>query len=117
MTDDSQDRLYESLLVLRCQTRDEAAFVELVSRYHARLRRFLAQMLRDEHAVEDVLQDVWLDVFRGIGKLRDANALVAWLFRIARDRAFRVLRRRGISTVPLDAGDAACAAAATDDER
>jgi RNA polymerase sigma-70 factor (ECF subfamily) len=92
---DRHDQLYESLLVLRCQAGDERAFVELVERYHGRLRLFLRQMLRDEHAAEDALQDVWLDAFRGLGKLRDTAAFAGWLYRIARDRAYRVLRKRG----------------------
>src|SRR5215211_9442137 len=87
------ERLYESLLVLRCQTGDEAAFAELIERYHPRLKTFLAQMLRDPHAAEDVLQDVWLDVFRGVGKLRDVAAFPAWVYRVTRDRAYRLLRR------------------------
>ena len=92
------DRIYERLLVLRCQTGDEAAFAELVGRYHARLRRFLLRMLDgDNHAADDALQDVWLDVFRSVGKLRDAGAFAGWLFRVARDRAHRVLRRRGVA--------------------
>ena len=92
---DRHERLYESLLVLRCQAGDERAFVELVERYHGRLRLFLRQMLRDEHAAEDVLQDVWLDAFRGLGKLRDTAAFAGWVYRIARDRAHRVLRKHG----------------------
>jgi RNA polymerase sigma-70 factor (ECF subfamily) len=100
---DPADRLYESVLVLRCQTGDERAFVEIVGRYHCRLRSFLRQMLRDEHAAEDVLQDVWLDVFRKIHTLRDAGAFVGWLFQVARGRAYGVLRKRGgIRTVPLE---------------
>jgi len=99
--DRAYDRIYERLLVLRCQTGDEAAFAELVGRYHARLRRFLRRMLDgDDHAADDALQDVWIDVFRSVGKLRDAGAFAPWLFRVARDRAYRVLRRRGI---PVDA--------------
>ena len=108
------DRLYQRLLVLRCQTGDETAFAELVARYHARLRLFLRRMLDDEHAADDALQDVWLDVFRGIGKLQDTAAFAAWLYRIARDRAYRILRRRGVrmtsihdSDVPAEARDEA----------
>ena len=105
---DPNDRLYESLLVLRCQTGDEAAFAELIERYHPRLRLFLRRMLRDEHASDDVLQDVWLDVYRAMGKLRDPGALAGWLYGIARNRAYGMLRRRGgIRTVSLEAEDLA----------
>src|SRR2546430_16872895 len=74
------DRIYQRLLVLRCQTGDEAAFAEIVGLYHPRLRRFLRRMLDDDvHAADDALQDVWFDVFRGVGKLRDGGAFAPWL--------------------------------------
>lgn len=91
---DPAERLYERLLVVRCQAGDEAAFAELVERYAPRLRYFLRKLLGDGHAAEDALQDVWLDVVRAIPRLADAGAFAAWAYRIARDRAFRRLRRR-----------------------
>jgi RNA polymerase sigma-70 factor (ECF subfamily) len=127
MTDPQLDRLYERVLVLRCQTGDEAAFAELVARYSPRLRVYLRQMLggagRDAHTADDALQDVWLDVFRSLGRLQDAGAFSAWLYRIARDRAYRILRRRGgvvtmtamNDAAELAAADAAGAAASADD--
>src|SRR4051812_29894924 len=99
---DPADRLYERLLVLRCQAGDEAAFAEVVGRYGPRLRYFLRKML-DADDAEDALQDVWLDAHRGLWRLADAGALPAWLYRVARDRAYRVLRRRPAHRVPLDA--------------
>ena len=106
---DSTDRLYERVLVLRCQTGDETAFAELVDRYQPRLRYYLRKMLRAPHqgetadsAVDDTLQEVWLDVFRAIPRLADAEAFRAWLYRIARDRAFRTFRHRPPPHRPLD---------------
>src|SRR6516165_12399485 len=91
---DAADRLYERVLVLRCQARDEAAFEEVVARYTPRLRYFLRKMLGRPEATEDALQEVWLDAFRGITRLNEPGAFPAWVYRIARDRAFRELRRR-----------------------
>ncbi len=120
MTDPQLDRLYERVLVLRCQTGDEAAFAEIVTRYTPRLRVYLRQMLGgrggDAHAAEDALQDVWLDCFRSVGRLTDAGAFAAWLYRIARDRAYRILRRRrGVvgTMTPMD--DASNVPATADD--
>ena len=89
---DASDRLYEKLLVLRCQTGDEAAFTELVGRYQPRLRYYLRKMLRDAYVAEDALQDVWVSVFRAVSRLADVGAFRAWLYRIARDRALREFR-------------------------
>jgi RNA polymerase sigma-70 factor (ECF subfamily) len=91
---DTTDRLYERVLVLRCQAGDEAAFTELVERYQPRLRYYLRKMLRDLQDAEDALQDVWFAAFRGLLRLADAGALRAWLYRIARDQALRQLRKR-----------------------
>jgi RNA polymerase sigma-70 factor, ECF subfamily len=89
----SADQLYERVLILRGQTGDEAAFAELVERYHVRLRYYLRKMLGPDQA-DDALQEVWLDVFRALPRLADPGAFTAWLYRIARVRTYRVLRRR-----------------------
>ena len=71
-------------LVLRCQGGDAAAFAELVERYAPPLRYFVRKMLDADP--DDVLQDVWLDVFRGVGRLLDAGVSGVGLPRITHDR-------------------------------
>lgn len=103
---DTADRLYERVLVLRCQAGDEGGFAELVERYQPRLRYFLRRMLGEEHGADDALQEVWMDVFRGISRLADVGAFRAWLYRIARSRALRELRKRRLPYQSLDELDA-----------
>jgi RNA polymerase sigma-70 factor (ECF subfamily) len=88
------DRLAERVLVLRCQAGDDAAFEQLVVQFSPRLRYFLWRMLGKPFCIEDVLQDVWIQVFRGLSSLADAGAFRTWLYRIARDRAYREFRKR-----------------------
>jgi RNA polymerase sigma-70 factor, ECF subfamily len=90
---DQAERIYDSLLVVRCQAGDEAAFDELVERYSPRLRYFLRKLLASADGAEDALQDVWLDVVRHLPRLADSQALVAWLYAIARGHAFGRLRK------------------------
>ncbi len=111
------ERIYERVLVVRAQAGDEAAFAELVERFSPKLRYFLRKLLgptnfdgAERHGgrslqggdAEDALQDVWLDVFRGLGRLEDPQAIVAWLYRIARDRAYARLRKAQRLELPLD---------------
>jgi RNA polymerase sigma-70 factor (ECF subfamily) len=86
--------VHESVLVLRCQAGDPAAFEQIIERYDRRLRYFMRQMLGSSHAVDDAMQDVWLDAWSRIGRLKDPEALAGWLYRMARDRAYRQWRNR-----------------------
>jgi RNA polymerase sigma-70 factor, ECF subfamily len=99
---DQAEQIYERLLVVRAQAGDEAALAELVERFSPRLRYFLRKLLSSADHAEDVLQDVWLDVVRGLARLADPQALVAWLYRIARDRAFGRLRKARRIELALD---------------
>jgi RNA polymerase sigma-70 factor (ECF subfamily) len=109
------DRLYFKLLVVRCQVRDPAAFAELVAHCQPRLRAFLGKMLSCGHNVDDVAQDVWMDVFRDLHRLTNPSAFVPWMYRIARHRAFRLLRKRSHPTVTLENDTAVLSAAEVDD--
>jgi len=91
---DLADRLYLRILVIRCQVGDRDALEELIGRLHPRLRGFLQKLLCGPEHVDDAAQDVWLDVFRGLPKLESVDSFLPWLYRIARNRAYRLLRRR-----------------------
>ncbi len=90
---EATDRLYEQVLVVRFQAGDEAAFLEIVERYHERLGSYVRRLSVDASRVDDVLQDVWLIVFRGLPGLQRPRALAAWLYRIARNAALAEHRR------------------------
>ncbi|HLN31526.1 MAG TPA: sigma-70 family RNA polymerase sigma factor [Gemmataceae bacterium] len=91
--DDAQ-RLHERVLVLRAQAVDRAAFDELVTLYQERLTYYVHRLVQDSHQSRDILQQVWLDVFRTLGKLQSPGAFRVWLYRIAHDRVVTYLRRQ-----------------------
>jgi RNA polymerase sigma-70 factor (ECF subfamily) len=97
---DAASVLYDRLLILRCQAGDEAALAELIARYSPALRFFLRNLAEEPAAADDLLQETWFDVYRKVNRLRDPGAFAAWLYRIARDKAFRA-RRRGRSPIAI----------------
>ena len=92
MSDDAE-RLFERLLVLRCQTGDEDAYRELVERFNPRLRYFLRKLVGQTDRADDLAQEVWLDVLRQLPRLRDVGAFKAWLYRIAHGKVMLDWRR------------------------
>ena len=74
-------------LVTRLQQGDEAAFVELLDRYHAPLLRLAMSFVPNRAVAEEVLQESWLGVVRGIDRFEGRSSLKTWLCRIVVNRA------------------------------
>ncbi|HEY6446206.1 MAG TPA: sigma-70 family RNA polymerase sigma factor [Acidobacteriaceae bacterium] len=85
----------DSALVERMITGDESALVAVYDRYAAMIFGMLVRMLRDRQAAEEILQDLFFELWRGAARF-DASrgSLPAWLMVIARNRALSRLRKR-----------------------
>ena len=80
-------------IVRRCQAGERAAFEELFEVYQPRLKYYVRR-LDGSDSVDDILQDVWLTVFRKISKLKDGRLFAVWLYRIARNKVYDRFRRK-----------------------
>jgi RNA polymerase sigma-70 factor (ECF subfamily) len=74
-------------LVERARTGDEEAFAELVRRYTPALQRLARMYVATQAAAEDVVQETWLGVLRGLERFEGRSAFKTWLFRILVNRA------------------------------
>lgn len=74
----------DELIVVRCQLGERPAFDDLITRWHVPLWHYVRRVTGDDSAAQDVSQEVWLRVLRGIARLRDGTKLRPWLFGIAR---------------------------------
>jgi RNA polymerase sigma-70 factor (ECF subfamily) len=85
----------DSMLIERMMAGDEAALSNLYDRYSAMLFGMLMRILRDKQAAEEVLQDIFLQLWRNAGQF-DAGrgSLAAWLLVMGRNRAISRLRGR-----------------------
>jgi len=106
-------KVYERLLILRCQAGDEAALAELIARFSPGLRLYLRK-LAGENLADDLLQETWFDAYRNINRLEKPEAFAAWLYRISRDKAYRELRRHKAPIASVD--DSTTETIADDDE-
>lgn len=87
------DRTDDALVVVRCQLGERAAFDELVQRWHRPVWSFLAHMLGDAGRSDDLAQEVWVRVVRGLPRLEQPDQFAAWVFTIARRVVHDDLRR------------------------
>jgi RNA polymerase sigma-70 factor (ECF subfamily) len=81
-------------LVRRLQQADDDARAELFRRYANRVTAMLVRLLGSRADAEDAAQEAFVQALTGIGRLRDANALVPWLMQLAVRQGYRRLRRR-----------------------
>src|SRR5271167_5075363 len=84
----------DEALIGRIARGDRLAMQVLFARHHVRIYRFVLRLLRDEMAAEDVIGDVFLDVWRQANRFEGRSAVSTWLIAIARFKALSMLRRR-----------------------
>lgn len=87
------DLARETLWVLRAQVGDREALAALLQAVQEPLYRCIAGLTGDAHLAEDILQEVFLRIYRKIGWLRDPALFRPWCYRICTREAFRRLRR------------------------
>ncbi len=84
----------DSDLVHQALAGDQEAFEALVNRYQPTLFHLIYQNVGEYHEAQDVLQQVWLQLYRSLPTLEPHVRVKPWLFAVARNRSVDVLRRR-----------------------
>lgn len=91
-------------LVLRCQDGhrpDKAAFAELLRRYQSHVEKVLYHLAPDWSDRADLVQEVWIRVYRNIQRLNEPEKFRGWLSRIATNLFYDELRKRKRNAQPL----------------
>ncbi|MFC4071784.1 RNA polymerase sigma factor [Actinoplanes subglobosus] len=78
----------------RARLGDKRAFAALISRHGPALYRYAYRLLDEPAGVEDVLQETFIDAWRGLPAFRGDASLRTWLFTLTRHRVSRHLRKR-----------------------
>jgi RNA polymerase sigma-70 factor, ECF subfamily len=80
-------------LVLRAQAGDLAAFEQVLRSLEPALRRYVGRLVGARPITDDVLQETFMRIWRGLGWLRDPALFRAWAYRIATRETHRLLGR------------------------
>jgi RNA polymerase sigma-70 factor (ECF subfamily) len=84
----------DEVLIGRIANGDRLAMQVLYARHHVRVFRFVVRLVRDETTAEDLISEVFLDVWRQAGRFEGRSAVSTWMLAIARFKALSALRRR-----------------------
>lgn len=99
VTDKAADA--DTQLILRVVGGDQQALADLFLLYRLPLFHYLLQFTTDHGLAEELLQDVFVAVWRNAGTFEGRSPVKAWLFGIARRRACKTLRRRELAFTDL----------------
>jgi RNA polymerase sigma-70 factor (ECF subfamily) len=81
-------------LIAKARRGDVEAYNILVSRWERRVFNYLLRLVSNREDALDVSQETFLKAYQNLRKLDDPARFSAWLFRIAHNEAFSLLRRR-----------------------
>ena len=104
----------DQLLVLRCQLGERDAFDALIRRWAAPLHRYAMKLAPDRDIADELVQEVWLRVLKGLPRLREPDRFQSWVFGIAHrvfaDRlriryAMPTEQHLDLDALPADAAD------------
>ena len=101
-------RTEEAAIIAELQAGSEQAYVWLIGQYHATVYSLVYRVLNDPSDAADTTQEVFLKVFRGIGRFHGGSSLKTWIYRIALHEASNKRRwwfrhkSREISMEPVD---------------
>jgi RNA polymerase sigma-70 factor, ECF subfamily len=84
----------DEVLIGRIANGDRLAMQVLFARHHVRVFRFVVRLVRNETTAEDLISEVFLDVWRQANRFEGRSAVSTWLLAIARFKALSALRRR-----------------------
>lgn len=87
-------------LLRRLRAGDEDAFMELVERHHAALLRVAMSYVSDRAVAEEIVQETWVAVLRGVDRFEGRSSLKTWIFSILMNRA-KSIGARERRTVPF----------------
>ena len=86
----------EGALVQRAQAGDEAAFGEIVARYHTKVFSIIHGIVRQRNDVEDIAQQVFAKVYLSLKSFDFRSSLITWIYKITVNECFDYLRKRKV---------------------
>lgn len=93
----ASEHIVEEWLVLNCQHGDREALELLIKRWQPKMMRRVYHTTKDVSASQDIVQDAWITIIKGIKTLKDPRSFEWWSLRIATNKAIDWIRSNQLS--------------------
>jgi RNA polymerase sigma-70 factor (ECF subfamily) len=92
----TQEDIQDELLVLQCQSGDSHALKALIARWQPKLAVLAWRLTSQREAAQDIVQDSWMAIVRGLKRLDDPARFRTWAYRIVKNKCMDWMRRRAV---------------------
>jgi RNA polymerase sigma-70 factor, ECF subfamily len=89
----NKDKIFDELLVLKCQDGDQKAFELIINRWNKKLISFAYKFTKNIDSARDIAQESWISIHKGINRLKDPSKFSTWAFRITYNKSMDYLRQ------------------------
>jgi len=89
----SPNKVFEELLVMRCQAGDQKALELLIKRWNPRIMRYAFRNIKDQQGSEDVAQEVWIAVIKSLHRLSEHTKFGNWILGITHNKSMDWIKK------------------------
>ena len=98
----SKTRSEDSQLIHAALHDDQAAFKQLMKKYHDQIANLIYRIIHNKEQVEDLTQEVFIKAFASLKSFNEEFAFSTWLYKIATNSSIDFIRKKKLSTFSID---------------
>jgi len=87
------DHIFDELLVIKCQDKDQQAFALLWKRWQPRVLKWSFDFIKDSDLAVEIAQESWVSIYKSIGRLKDPALFRFWAYKIVQRRSADMIRK------------------------
>lgn len=97
-----ESRAEDTALIHAALDGDDAAYKQLLKKYHDAIFSFIYRMVHDRQQVEDLTQEAFIKAFASLNTFNEEFAFSTWLYKIASNNCIDFIRKRKLTTFSID---------------
>lgn len=98
----SKDKILDELLIMNIKDGDSKSLSLFVKRWHSKLIWYSFQTIQDREEAQDIVQDSWASIIKGLQNLNDVRSYKSWMYRVIRNKSIDRIRKMQRERTAMD---------------